>query len=185
MTNKENALRLQNQIFFPMYLCVKEMSNYCRSLLEPYDLTYTQFIVLMYLWEKEQSSLTEASDALLFDPSTLTPVLKKLEKKGYITRERDKADERQLILKPAEAGISIVTEMSGLPEKLIAHTGLSSMELEQFRALAIQTLDNVCSANTAAKEEDELQDEFLDGVAGGVKTVPKTDDRFRIKRKGK
>ena len=143
MTDKNYALRLQNQVLFPMYLCVKEMTNYSRSLLEPYDLTYTQFIVLMYLWEQGQSSLTEASDALLLDPSTLTPVLKKLQSKGYITRQRDKTDARLLILKPAEAGIKLVNEMSGLSEKLILHSGLDESEIEQFRSLAMKTLDNI------------------------------------------
>ena len=164
MTDENNALRLQNQIFFPMYLCVKEMANYCRALLEPYDLTYTQFIVLMYLWEQGQSSLTEASDALLFDPSTLTPVLKKLENKGYITRERDTADGRQLILKPAEAGIKVVREMSGLPEKLINHTGLSSLEIEQFRTLSYQVLDNVCAERIFGKNNVKERDENNENI---------------------
>ena len=147
MIDKNYALSLQNQFLFPMYLCVKEMTNYSRSLLEPYDLTYTQFIVLMYLWERGQSSLTEASDALKLDPSTLTPVLKKLQKKGFITRERDESDGRTLILKPAEAGIKMVTEMSGLPEKIVEYTGLNSGELEHFRFLALKTVDNIYNGN--------------------------------------
>ncbi len=143
MNDKNEALRLQNHILFPMYLCVKEMTNYFSSLLEPYGLTYTQFIVLIYLWEMGKSSLTEASDALMLDPSTLTPVLKKLQSKGYITRERDEADGRTLILKPSGSCLDIIDKIATLPEKALLYSGLNEDELETFRFLAVKTIEHI------------------------------------------
>ena len=76
-----DALKLRNQLCFPVYLCAKEITQRYAPFLEEIDLTYTQYIVMMYFWEKGESNMKEAGKALLLDPSTLTPLLNKLEKK--------------------------------------------------------------------------------------------------------
>ena len=80
-------LKLKNQLCFPIYLCSKEIIRKYSKYLDKVDLTYTQYIVMMYFWEVESSNVKELSKTLLIDSSTLTPLLKKLEHKGYIERK--------------------------------------------------------------------------------------------------
>ena len=96
MAPKYEALRLQNQLCFPIYLCAKELVRRYDALLADLSLTYTQYLVMMYLWEQGRTNVRELSRCLMLDPSTLTPLLKKLEQKGFLTRTRDEADQRNL-----------------------------------------------------------------------------------------
>ena len=142
MTAKD-SLKLRNQTGFPVYLCAKELFNEYNSLLEPYGLTYTQMIVMMYLWEVGDSSLKEASDALLLDPSTLTPILKRLEAKGYVSRERSAGDERSLIIKPTETGMKLREAASAVPGEAKKILGLTEDEEKTLRSLRYKALDNI------------------------------------------
>ena len=107
MTDKYEAIRLKNQLCFPIYLCSKEITRKYGALLEKLDLTYTQYVVMMYFWEKKSSNVKELGKTLMLDPSTLTPLLKKLEAKGYLTRERSQSDERNLTVSLTEKGDSL------------------------------------------------------------------------------
>ena len=90
MEDKYEALKLKNQLCFPVYLCAKEIQRKYAPFLDKLNLTYTQYVVMMYFWEHGGSNVKAIGNALLLDPSTLTPLLKKLEAKGYITRTRSK-----------------------------------------------------------------------------------------------
>ena len=138
-----DGLKLHNQTGFPVYLCAKQLYNKLNELLLPYDLTYTQMIVMMYLWEVGKSNVKEASEALLLDSSTLTPILKRLESKGYITRQRDEEDERSLTIKPTESGTSLKEEVSGIPAEANKILGLSQEESKTLRSLIYKALDNM------------------------------------------
>ena len=87
-------LKLSNQLCFPLYACAKEIVRRYRPHLDELDLTYTQYIAMMVLWEQNETSVKELGDKLFLDSGTLTPVLKSLEKSGLISRTRSKADER-------------------------------------------------------------------------------------------
>ena len=89
-SEKYESLLLRNQLCYPVYLCAKEITRKYTPFLSELDLTYTQYIVMMYFWEKKVSNVKEIGRTLLLDPSTLTPLLKKLEDKGYITIEYNK-----------------------------------------------------------------------------------------------
>lgn len=143
MSGRFDELRLKNQTGFPIYLCGKEIANLLCSLLDPYGLTYTQFIIMTYLWETGGSNVKDASDALMLDPSTLTPILKKLEGKGYITRERDENDERNLMIKVTEAGEKLRIDVSAVPKKVKESLGLSSEETKTIRELMYKMLINL------------------------------------------
>ena len=93
MTDRYEALRLRNQLCFPLYLCSKEITRRYQPMLDKLNLSYTQYVVMMYFWEMGGGSAKDVSRALLLDPSTLTPVLKKLEQKGYLTRSPFRARE--------------------------------------------------------------------------------------------
>ena len=98
MNDKYACLMLKNQLCFPLYACSKEIIRRYKPFLDKVDLTYTQYITMMALWENESMNVRELGQCLFLDSGTLTPVLKKLEGKGYIERCRSKEDERNLIV---------------------------------------------------------------------------------------
>ena len=93
---KYDVLKLENQICFPLYACSKEIVRKYKPFLDEIDLTYTQYITMMVMWEHKEMSVKDLGEYLYLDSGTLTPVLKKLEQKGYVTRARDVQDERVL-----------------------------------------------------------------------------------------
>ena len=110
MSQKYEQLKLKNQLCFPMYACARKIVNAYNPYLKPLGLTYTQYIVFMVLWEKESLNVGQLGEMLKLDAGTLTPLLKRLEKDGYVTRKRSKEDERVTI-------ISITDKGNGLKEK--------------------------------------------------------------------
>ncbi len=118
MDSKYESLTLKNQLCFPIYLCSKEIIRKYTPLLNEIDLTYTQYIVMMYFWEKEKSNVKDIGKALLLDSSTLTPLLKKLESKGFITRVRSTLDERNLEVAITEKGKQLRDKALSIPNKM-------------------------------------------------------------------
>lgn len=89
-----DCLKLENQLCFPLYACAKEVTRRYKPFLDEIDLTYTQYIAMMVLWERKSVNVKELGECLYLDSGTLTPLLKRLEQKGLITRKRSEADER-------------------------------------------------------------------------------------------
>lgn len=118
MNNKYDVLKLENQLCFPLYACSKEIVKRYKPLLEEIDLTYTQYITMMVLWEHKQMNVKELGFFLFLDSGTLTPVLKKLEQKGYITRKRDEKDERVLNVSITEKGEELKDKAVEIPRKI-------------------------------------------------------------------
>ena len=116
--DKYEALRLKNQLCFPLYLCAKELQRRYTPYLDELNLTYTQYVVMMYFWEFGSSNVKAIGKALLLDPSTLTPLLKKLERKGYLTRTRSKEDERNLIVELTPEGEALKDKAVDIPGKI-------------------------------------------------------------------
>ena len=143
MESKYDSLTLKNQLCFPIYLCSKEIIRKYTPLLEKLDLTYTQYIVMMYFWEKETSNVKEISQALLLDSGTLTPLLKKLEAKGYISRVRSAKDERNLKVTITEKGLELRKKALSIPENISKCIDLSKEEAEMFYSLVYKALLNV------------------------------------------
>ena len=113
-----DALRLDHQICFPLYAASKEIVRRYKPFLDPIDLTYTQYITMMVLWEKEKISAKELGEKLYLDSGTLTPVLKSLEQKGYVIRTRSKQDERTLLVALTETGRALTDKALAIPEKM-------------------------------------------------------------------
>lgn len=118
MDNKYDALKLENQLCFPLYACSKEIVKKYKPFLDEIDLTYTQYIAMMVLWEHKEMNVKELGSYLFLDSGTLTPVLKKLEQKGYITRERTLKDERVLHVAITPEGEQLKEKAVEIPQKM-------------------------------------------------------------------
>ncbi len=117
MENYE-ILKLEKQVCFPLYACSKEIVKRYTPLLDEINLTYTQYITMMVLWEKEEVNVKELGKYLYLDSGTLTPVLKKLEQKGYVTRKRDTKDERVLNVAVTEKGMLLRENALQIPSRV-------------------------------------------------------------------
>ena len=143
MEGKYESLRLKNQLCFPLYLCSKELIRRYEPMLDKLNLTYTQYVVMMFFWERETSSAKELSRALLLDPSTLTPVIRKLEQKGYLSRQRDPMDERSQIIRLTEAGRALRDDALEIPAQMGSCLGLDREEAEVLGGLIGKVLTNI------------------------------------------
>ncbi|MBA4685847.1 MAG: MarR family transcriptional regulator [Candidatus Galacturonibacter soehngenii] len=115
---KEDMLRLENQLCFPLYACAKEVVKQYKPYLDEIDLTYTQYITMMVLWDKKSLNVKTLGKCLYLDSGTLTPLLKKLEKQGYIKRERSVEDERNLIVTITKKGEELKEKARDIPNKI-------------------------------------------------------------------
>ena len=109
------CLKLDNQLCFPLYACAKEVVKRYRPLLNELGITYTQYIVLMALWEHRSMSVKDIGSKVCLDSGTLTPLLKKLEDKGYIVRSRDSGDERVLMVTITDRGMELREKALSVP----------------------------------------------------------------------
>ena len=127
--NEYNCLKLENQLCFQLYACSKEIIKRYKPYLNEIDLTYTQYIVMMVLWEKEEINIKTLGERLYLDSGTLTPLLKKLETKGYIKRDRLETDERNLNLVITEKGKKLKEKAKGITEKIAPCINLTEQEV--------------------------------------------------------
>ena len=135
-----NALKLENQLCFPMYACSREIIKRYKPFLNKLDLTYTQYIAMMVLWERRQVNVKELGDCLYLDSGTLTPLLKKMETKGLVTRQRSDKDERNLIVTITEEGMALRDLALEIPEKMAKTNSLSSEESATIYGLLYKIL---------------------------------------------
>ena len=116
--DRYDCLKLENQLCFPLYACSKEVVRRYKPYLDAIDLTYTQYIAMMVLWEKKQINVKELGHCLYLDSGTLTPVLKKLESKGYVERIRSKEDERNVEIHITKEGENLKEKAVDIPQKM-------------------------------------------------------------------
>ena len=126
-------LKLENQLCFPLYAAAKEVVRKYKPYLDELDLTYTQYITMMVLWEKEQLNVKELGSMLYLDSGTLTPLLKKLEAKGYVSRHRSQEDERNLNICITEKGEALKEKAASIPEEMTKkYVNLTKEEIRQI-----------------------------------------------------
>ena len=138
-----DCLKLQNQLCFPLYACAKEIVRKYKPFLDELELTYTQYIAMMVLWEKKEMNVKELGECLYLDSGTLTPLLKKLESKGYLQRERSKTDERNLLITITKAGEALREQAVQVPEKMGQCVKLSPEEAALLYQLLYKVLGNI------------------------------------------
>lgn len=126
--SKYDALKLDNQLCFPLYAVSKEIVRKYTPFLKEIDLTYTQYIVMMVMWEDRKITVKDLGKRLFLDSGTLTPLLKTLEKKGLVTRNRDEDDERVLLVSVTKEGMELREKAVGIPSKIGGCIDLSKEE---------------------------------------------------------
>lgn len=132
----EDMLKLENQLCFSLYVTSKEIVNVYRPYLEPLDLTYTQYIVMMALWEYKDMAVKELGHLLMLDSGTLTPLLKKLEAKGYLSRKRSKKDERVVMVILTAEGKALRERAMTVPQELTKSVkGFSVEDVRELKRL--------------------------------------------------
>jgi len=136
-------LMLENQLCFPLYACSRAITRAYGPILEDLGLTYTQYITMMALWEYGPMSVKELSSRLLLDSGTLTPLLKKLEARGLVSRKRDEHDERKLVVEPTKSGYALEEKAARVPAQMVCKIDLSPEEGAQLVSLLHKVMDGL------------------------------------------
>ncbi|MBP5554942.1 MAG: MarR family transcriptional regulator [Lachnospiraceae bacterium] len=141
MAQEYEQLLLKNQLCFPLYACGRKIVASYTPYLKPLGLTYTQYVVFMVLWEKESVNVGQLGSILHLDAGTLTPLLKHLEKDGYITRTRSKEDERVTLISITDKGNALKEKCKDIPGKLAAEgSSLTQKEAAELYRLLYKYL---------------------------------------------
>ena len=143
MEEKYECLKLSKQLCFPLYACSREMIKLYKPFLDELGLTYTQYITLMVLWEHKAMTVKALGQELYLDSGTLTPLLKKLEEKGLVTRRRSDLDERNLIVTITELGESMRVQALPIPEEMTKCINLPREEIRDLYRMLYQLLEYV------------------------------------------
>ncbi|MDC5852900.1 MarR family winged helix-turn-helix transcriptional regulator [Vibrio europaeus] len=142
---EEESLLLENQVCFPLYSASNAVIRTYRPLLDSLDLTYSQYLVMMVLWESDGISVKDIGARLHLDSGTLTPLLKRLEAKGFVVRGRSELDERVRVLKLSEEGRALKAKALAIPAEMKCKIQLDLDELILLKSLCekvIRTLEH-------------------------------------------
>ena len=140
---KYDALKLSNQLCFPLYACSREMIKLYKPWLDELGLTYTQYITMMVLGEHHATTVKSLGQELYLDSGTLTPLLKKLEEKGLVTRRRSEQDERNLIVTLTEKGEALREEALHIPAEMTKCVNLPREDIRELYRMLYQMLEIV------------------------------------------
>ena len=141
MEKNYEALKLENQLCFPLYAASRDVIKQYKPMLDKLELTYTQYIVMMVLWERQQITTKEMGKMLHLDSGTLTPLLKKMEAKGLVTRKRSEFDERNLTVTITEKGMQLRDAAVEIPEQMVKCNALDAEESATLYKLLYKIMD--------------------------------------------
>jgi DNA-binding MarR family transcriptional regulator len=129
-----DVLRLDNQLCFAVYAAAHAFNATYKPLLEPLGLTYPQYLVMLVLWQEDRVTVSAIGTQLGLDSGTLTPLLKRLEAAGLVSRLRDAADERQVRITLTAAGRALKQKAKGIPQELLCASGLALKDIGALRS---------------------------------------------------
>ncbi|BFO67071.1 MarR family transcriptional regulator [Chryseobacterium sp. S0630] len=138
-----NTPKLENQICFPLYVIAKEITGLYRPFLDELGITYPQYLVMMILWDGDGLTVTHIGEKLFLDSGTLTPLLKRLESKGFIIRKRKKEDERVVEVFLDEAGKQLQQKACEIPGKIQEKLGIQPEELLHLKDTVLKILNKI------------------------------------------
>jgi DNA-binding MarR family transcriptional regulator len=136
------AMKLANQLCFPLYAAARNVTGLYTPWLKPLGLTYTQYIVFLVLWEKDGVSVTELCDRLMLDNGTLSPLLKKMEKAGYVERRRSHDDDRVVVITLTGEGRALQEKAKDIPRKVAGCIDLPAEKAQALYGLLYELLGN-------------------------------------------
>ena len=157
MDDRYEALRLKNQICFPLYAVSNLITRKYQPLLKKLDLTYTQYIVMMVLWEKDGITVGEIGKRLFLDNGTLTPLLKKLETQGFLKRRRSKQDGRVITVKLTKEGKELRELVQGIPAQVSRCVCINQDELESIYGILYKMLEDFANDERWSGDECETE----------------------------
>ncbi len=137
-----DQLKLENQICFPLYAAARKIVNLYTPFLKPLGLTYTQYIVFLYLWEYNEAKVSDLCRTLYLDNGTITPLLKKMEEKGWVTRTRGKEDERVVHVTLTEKGKALKDEAKDIPFRVGSCISMEEADAGKLYEMLYQILNN-------------------------------------------
>ncbi len=147
MSNKYERLRLKNQVCFPLYAASNLITRKYRPFLDELDLTYTQYIVMMLLWEHGQTNEKLLCESLCLKSNTITPLLQKLQKKGYIEKSKDPDDERNLVIRLTQTGKELQDKALSIPECMAKELHITPDEASELYRILYKLLDEEKNKN--------------------------------------
>jgi DNA-binding MarR family transcriptional regulator len=136
----QDPLALERQVCFALSVASRSVIALYRPVLEPMGLTHPQYLVMLALWEQSPRSLRNLSEALQLDPGTLSPLVKRLEAAGYVTRAREPDDERVLAVRLTASGRALRSEAEKIPATIVARLGLPLSDLEHMHAVLTRVI---------------------------------------------
>lgn len=142
--DKYDCLKIENQLCFPLYVASKEVIRKYKPILDQFDLTYTQYIAMMVIWEEQQIKVTELGNRLYLDTGTISPLIRKLKDKQYITITRDINDERVQIINLTEQGAKLREQAVHIPNEMMKSKciNLSKEEAIELKRLLEKVINN-------------------------------------------
>lgn len=141
---KQNILKLENQICFPMYAVSKEIIRNYKPLLKPLGITYTQYLTMLVLWEHKEMSIKDIGDFLYLDSGTLTPLLKRMENEKLIERFRNNRDERIVLVRLTKKGMDLKKKALNIPDEVKKSLNIKSEEIDLLYNILYKILGNIC-----------------------------------------
>ena len=127
--DKYESIKLDNQVCFSLYATSREIIKLYKPFLDKFNLTYTQYIAMLVLWEDEKSTVKDIGRRLHLDSGTLTPLLKKIESMGLVTRYRDVNDDRVVVVELTEKGKLLKEDITEVPHEMACKINMSKEEL--------------------------------------------------------
>lgn len=143
MNEKYENLKLDNQLCFPLYTASRLVIQRYQPMLKDLDLTYPQYLVLMVLWEKDEVNLSVIAEKLQLQSNTLTPLLKRLQQRGFLDRKRSESDERNIVITLTDQGKKLKDQACNVPELLSEQLPLSAEEAKELYRILYKMIDKM------------------------------------------
>ncbi len=144
-----DPLALEEQVCFALAVASREVVASYRSVLEPLGLTHPQYLVMLALWQHQEMSVKDLSATLHLDPGTLSPLLKRLEAAGLVSRRRSSADERVLVVSTTDDGLALRRRALAVPSTMLARLGMSEHDLTATNAVLHRIIDAAHESTSA------------------------------------
>lgn len=143
MNEKYENLKLDNQLCFPLYTASRLVIQRYQPMLKDLDLTYPQYLVLMVLWEKDEVNLSAIAEKLQLQSNTLTPLLKRLQQRGFLDRKRSESDERNIVITLTDQGKKLKDQACNVPELLSEQLPLAAEEAKELYRILYKMIDKM------------------------------------------